>query len=219
MFKNMDAPDFQFIQAFSTNGDFFLPETTFQLDAYQEHIQNGLEMLQGMNDKQTDDWFINNAANLLTDIRSKEEIQEELVNSIRENENVEEESKSDVTVSSEDWEAFNAVQTDMSDSARELALVTIVFVRYLGSFEALEPRIQQVAKLVSDPFSEQEGYNEQEGEGEGENDNEQEGEGEGVVNESANEVPQNVWDHNAPNLQLSDSDSELELDIGGTKWS
>jgi hypothetical protein len=151
----MDAPDFQFIDQQLTRSQIFLPENAFDLALYAAHLEQGALMLQQMTRDEAEDWFINEAARCISNIKSHEELQTELYKSLEAQDNVEEESKSDVAVQMDhayavEMAAITDARNDQADAARDLAFAYIATSRHFKDKNLMKELTQRVLQLLAD---------------------------------------------------------------------
>lgn len=224
----MDTNDFQFLQRQVESSNLFLPESAYDLSRYTVHLEHGASQIAEMSEKEAKEWYIDEAARMISEIERKSALIEELYNSVEAMDNVEEESKGDVgdrTATDYDAElaAIDDAQNDQADAARNLAFATILMARKLQNEGVMNELATSVAGLLAEVAVDSEPEEAEEGGVEGEGDGEEgEGEGDGGdVEESPNlEASPELNVDDSADIQFDvDSDSDVDFgQIGGFQF-
>ncbi len=222
----MDTNDFQFLSKQVEASDLFLPESAYDLSRYTAYLEHGAAELAEMSEDEAKDWYIDEAARMISEIERKSELIAELYKSVETIDNVEEESKTDVadqvaTDYDAELAAIDDAQNDQADAARNLAFATILMARKVQNEGTMTELTNSVAELLDEVAVDSESESEDVDQVEGATNLYQ---AEGVTNLEAEDVESEVSselnDHSVA-IQFNDDDSDSDVDfsqIGGFQF-
>lgn len=149
----MDQHDGQFLEAQLEHGDFFLPETTFDLSLYGHHLAEDAAQLETLGDEEAEDWFVGESASAISEIRRQSALYQELVAILEAQLNAESESKGDLAVKVDqqydgDQAALGDARDNMYDAARTVAFAHILMARRLSDDMRMRDLHARVAELL-----------------------------------------------------------------------
>ena len=146
----MDTPDFQFIDAQMAQGNFFLPETAYDLTNYAHQLGIGDGLMASMNADEVKDLFVNTVADSISSIESQHELQREVLQKVQESADIESKGEDSNDENDEDMAVMNESRETQANDARDLALMYIAMVRHVGNDATAIEYVNAALQLLAD---------------------------------------------------------------------